>query len=93
MRQCSEELGRQNYQVKCKSFRLLRMLRQGNLGGELFWRTILGRTVAQSVPSSIAEKTIDRKRLTIEPKFADRFCYYFDQFALTSSNNILWRKN
>ena len=39
------------------------------------------------------EKSNDRKRLTIKPKFVDRFCYYFDQFALPFSNNILWRKN
>ena len=65
------------------------MLRQGNLGGEPFSRIIRGTIVAQSVPSSIAKKTIDRKRLTIKPKFADRFCYYFDQFALTFSNNNL----
>ena len=92
-RQCSQVLDRQYYQVRSKSFRLLTMFRQLNLRGELFSGTLFTRTVPESVPSSIGKKSNDRKRLTIKPKFVDRFCYYFDQLALTFSNNILWRKN
>ena len=37
------------------------MLRQGNLGGELFSRTILGTTVAESVTSSKRKKATTGK--------------------------------
>ena len=69
------------------------MFLQGNLAGELFSGTLLSRTEPESVPSSMGKKSSDRRRLAIKPKFVDRFCYHFDQFALTFSNNILWRKN
>ena len=44
------------------------MLRQGNLGGELFSRTILGRTLAQSVNSS-KRKNQRQEKIDDQTKF------------------------